>query len=212
MAQLYKNFAPTGLDSSGLGLDDRQEWIVCPCSRTRDSGALAESNFANALEILGGESDTVEVHRFGHWGPGWFEVILVDPAREREVDEIEGALSDYPVLNDNDLSEREYEGALESWDGWACRDFIKVLGETYELAEHTRDWLDELPNHLLWSMHMDYSPYGYETGDDGPHFDFRYLDRVERDTFAGWLRELRKAAKKERDKVDPQTPAATVEP
>lgn len=211
MATLYKNFRPTGLDPSGLGLEDRQDWIVCPCTRNRDSGALDESNFAAALETLGGESDTVEVHRFGHWGPGWFWIILVDPAREREVDEIEGALASYPVLNDSDLCEREYEGALESWDSWACRNFVNALHGTFEFSEHTREWLAELPNHLLWHMHMDHSPYGYETGDDGAHFDFRYLDRVERSTFAGWLHALRKAARKARDTVN-QDSTETVRP
>lgn len=202
MANLYKDFRPTGLDPSGLGLDDRQNWIVCPVSRNRDSGPLAESNFAAALGLLGGESDTVEVHRFRHWGPGWFEIIIVDPARETEVDEIEGALADYPVLDDSDLSEREYAAALESWDSWACRDFVNALHSTFEFSEHTADWLVNLPEHLLWRMYMDHSPDGYGSSDDGAHFDFRYLDRVERGAFAGWLRALRTAARKARDTVN----------
>jgi hypothetical protein len=111
----YKDWSPTYNDTKGLGCDDRQDWLVLGVMRTRDSGPLDESNFASALKSLGGESDTIEVHRFGHWGPGWFEIILLHPSRERDGDEIEGALADYPVLDDSDHSEREQEAANETW-------------------------------------------------------------------------------------------------
>jgi hypothetical protein len=113
----YRQFQPTGFDSRGLGLPDRQEWLVLPCARSRDSDCLTESNFHSALKSLGGEGDDVEVHRFGHWGPGWFEIILVRPGSpaEREANDIEAALSDYPVLDDSDFSDREHEAATEVW-------------------------------------------------------------------------------------------------
>lgn len=113
MAQKYAEFRPTQFDCKGLNLGDRQDWVVVPHSRTRDSGPLAESNFAVALRELGGESETCEVHRFAHWGPGWFEIILVSPEREEEADALECA--DYPVLDDSDFSEREQEAANETW-------------------------------------------------------------------------------------------------
>lgn len=80
-------------------------------SRTRDSDALDESNFRTALAMLGGESDTVEVHRFGHWGPGWFEVILVAPGSEaqRLAEHIEDSLQEYPILDEHDYSNRSVE-------------------------------------------------------------------------------------------------------
>jgi len=107
--------------------EDHNNWFLAPVSRTRDSGPLDESNFESALEILGGESDTVEVHRFNHWGPGWYEIILVHPSREKEVEDLESSLEGYPVLNDTDLSRREYEAMQEDWDNWASRDFEKEL-------------------------------------------------------------------------------------
>ena len=114
--QRYKEFRPTGFDCKGLALDDRQEWFVLPCGRNRDSGCLDESNFACALKSLGGESDDVEVHRFGHWACGWFEIIIVRPesAAEKEARDIEAALADYVVLDESDFSEREYEAANET--------------------------------------------------------------------------------------------------
>lgn len=124
----YAQFRPTGFDCAGLGLDDRQDWLVAPVSQNRDSGCLALSNFAAALEILGGESETVEVHRFNHWANGWFEIILVSPERGAEIEEIESSLENYPVLNDFDFSRRENEEAENVWrDCYRERDRIEYI-------------------------------------------------------------------------------------
>lgn len=116
--QKYSDFRPTEFDSRGLGCEDRQAWLVLPCSRTRDSGCLEESNFHAALEILGGESDTVEVHRFGHWGPGWFELILVDPesTQAKDAEEIESTVADGLPLDDEDLCLRVSREANLIWE------------------------------------------------------------------------------------------------
>ena len=122
----YKDFTPTAFDRAGAFLPERQDWIVAPVGQTRDRGALAQSNFAAALEILGGESDTVEVHRFGHWGPGWFEIILVHPSRANEVEEIEDRLENYLILDEDDFSSREWEEACTTWEFYGLRDRIEV--------------------------------------------------------------------------------------
>jgi hypothetical protein len=111
----YGGHRPTGFDSH-LPLAGREDWLIVPVSRNRDSGMLDESNFEAALEILGGESDDVEVHRFGHWGPGWYEIIIVRPGSkaEKEAEEIEAALANYPVLNDEDHSQREYDATISN--------------------------------------------------------------------------------------------------
>lgn len=117
----YGNHRPTQFDHHLEILTDdgtsREDWLVAPVSRTRDSGCLDESNFACLLKELGGESDDVEVHRFGHWGPGWYEIILIRPGSKAQqaAEECESALADYPVLNDMDLSERETEAANDVW-------------------------------------------------------------------------------------------------
>jgi len=69
--------------------------------------------------MLGGEGEHVEVHRFGHWGPGWIEIILVDPGHYHTLwtaGEIVCSLADYPVLDEEDWSEREFEAAGETWE------------------------------------------------------------------------------------------------
>ena len=114
--QTYSEFRPTAFDPSGLDTN-RQNWLVSPVSRTRDSDILTESNFSSALESLGGESDTVEVHRLGHWGSGWFEIITIDPADVKRVSiasNLKSALADYPLLNDENFSRREYDAAIEA--------------------------------------------------------------------------------------------------
>ena len=115
--QTYNEYAPTGFDNKGAFLQDQQAWLVVPVIQTRDSGALDESNFSSALAALGGESETVEVRRFGHWGPGWFEIIIVNPESPaaKEAESIENALADYPVLDESDFSEREWNRAAEYW-------------------------------------------------------------------------------------------------
>lgn len=124
----YSDWRPTGLDAPGLALPERQDWLVLPVTQTRDSSALEQSNFAVALKELGGEGDSVEVHRFNHWGPGWFEIILVAPGSGEALiaEDIERALANYPVLDDMDYSERESERAAECWGAFSLRQRIET--------------------------------------------------------------------------------------
>jgi len=126
----YKDFAPTCFDSKGGFLPDRQDWFVAPVSRNRDDGEpLTESNFETCLEILGGESETIEVHRFDHWGPGWFEIILVHPSKENALEEIAASLKNYPVLDEEDYSQREYDAILEAWDYLPLSEKISTVSD-----------------------------------------------------------------------------------
>lgn len=86
--------------------------------RNRDSDDLTESNFACGLRAIGGESDTVVVVRERHWACGWIEWIAIhesDSAALEAANEIMEALSDYPVIDEADWSERETESANTVW-------------------------------------------------------------------------------------------------
>lgn len=123
--QRYAEFQPTGFDAKGLNArrmgsendEDRGDWLVCPVSQTRDSedDPLTASNWAAQLKALGGEGADVEIHRFGHWGPGWFEIVIVRPGSpaEAEAEGLAAALEDYPLLDEEDHSRREYEADIE---------------------------------------------------------------------------------------------------
>lgn len=122
---LYKDWAPTPFDHRGAflhGDEPRRNWIVVPVCRTRDTGPREDSNFETALKILGGEGDRVEVHRFGHWGPGWFEIILAHPRLVYQVEELQRSLEEYAFLDETDYSKREWEAAHEYWEGMGTRE------------------------------------------------------------------------------------------
>lgn len=102
--------------------DSREHWYVMPVYQDRDSKCRAQSNFESFLKELGGESETVEVHRFGHWGHGWYETIIVNPADEKAMEiayDCAGYLqNDSSVLDTEDLSRREMEDIDQSWDAY----------------------------------------------------------------------------------------------
>jgi len=125
----YSEFKPTAWDNHITFDEDREDWLVAPVGRNRDSDILDESNFEAALKQLGGESDTVEVHRFGHWACGWFEILLVDPKHGDALVEMQSSLEDYPLLDEEDHSQREYDAINEAWDQMALSDHIEYAVE-----------------------------------------------------------------------------------
>lgn len=118
--QKYSDYRPTGFDCKGLAADkhDISSFRVL-LGQNRDSGCLDRSNFNCALELLGGESDNVQVHRFGHWACGYFELLLISNNAPDDIKKSAGdiacSLADYPVLNTEDFSEMEMNEAGEIW-------------------------------------------------------------------------------------------------
>lgn len=157
--QTYSKYSPTGFDSSGAFLPDRQEWLVV-------SGPFAESNFAAALDLLGGEGEDVEVHRFGHWGPGWFEIVIVRPGSKSEEvgNDIEARLEDYPLLDDEDHSKREWEEFLSGWSDYGASDFRRAVCKNFEITEEE---LDDLDDDKLREFYCDRANEAYFSEDSG---------------------------------------------
>lgn len=84
----------------------------------RDSDCLSRSNFRSALAAIGGESETVTVVRESHWAVGWVEWIAIhqdDETALQTADEIACALTNYPMVDDEDFSALEDEEAQETW-------------------------------------------------------------------------------------------------
>jgi hypothetical protein len=124
MRTYAKRHAPSALDgpSNYVSWDREAEdsiaqWLVLPCGRNRDSECFDESNFAVAVKMLGGEGENVQIHRFGHWACGWYELIVVRPDTDQAkiAHGIEESLENYPLLDDDDFSEREQVAADETW-------------------------------------------------------------------------------------------------
>jgi hypothetical protein len=154
MATQYKDFAPTGFDYKGFCLHERQGWYVAPCTYTRDTGLLSLATWASQLEILVGTE--YEIHRLGHWGCGWFEIVLVHPDHLEVVEEIEAALAYYPVLDDELYSSMVHTAAEEYWENASIQDRIEILAENgvsifkarnqqlpVEVADAVRELVDE---------------------------------------------------------------------
>lgn len=184
----YKDFQPTGFDCKGLGLPDQQDWYVAPVSQTRDSGCIDQSNFAAALKILGGESETCEVHRFGHWGPGWYEIIIVSPERLAELEELESTLEDCCVLDDSDLSERENEDYQRAWASFGWKEFIDALKRTFQLEIETVYRLQDISENALLTWYESLVLSGdYYSESYGFRFDSAMRD-LSRADLAAWIR------------------------
>lgn len=99
--------------------------------QSRDSGCLEESNFACVLAALkalppfvysapdcDNEIESRQVIRESHWAVGWVEWIAIheaDTAALELCDRLRGEANDYPVLNEEDYSEREQAAADTTW-------------------------------------------------------------------------------------------------
>lgn len=144
--QTYSEYAPTQWDTEGAFLSDQGRWLVVPCGFNRDSGCLDESNFIQALDRLGGESETVELHRFGHWACGWFEIIIVNPdsPQANAAHEIESSLENYPILDESDCSEREYTRAGDYWESMGVRERAQWCADfNVSIFAARRDYMPE---------------------------------------------------------------------
>lgn len=205
--QTYAKFRPTGFDPAGAFLDDdRQDWLVLSVSQTRDSGPLDRSNFETAQKILADGRDDpedFEIHRFGHWGPGWFEIIIVQPgSRAAELaEEIESRMENYPVLDDEDFSRREWEEFESGWKDYGRRDLVRAIREEFEPSERLAELIEDAPADVTrkWWMSVSREPYfGESSGVCIPVW--RHVKEMTRDDLAALVKFIRKAAR--------ETPAA----
>lgn len=180
----FESFRPTPFDGH-IHIDDREHWYKMPVSQTRDSGPLDRSNFRSFLAGLGGEGEFVEVHRFGHWGPGWFEIILVDPAAEEILDkalDMARGLEDYPVLDEEDHSALEYDEFIESWDAWGRREFVEGIakglpdyaGEVFDCWGGDNDELVQ----ALYEIAADHVNWLYQSTETGVEINITGLVEV----------------------------------
>ena len=71
---------------------------------------LEECNFTVFLERLGGLSDTVQVHRVGFAGDGWYEFVAInasDTEAIKKAGEMFDQLKDYPILDEDRFTQAE---------------------------------------------------------------------------------------------------------
>jgi hypothetical protein len=94
------------------------EYYSAGVGRSRDSDCGEESNFDAMLKGLGGESETVQVVREGHFLCGWVEWIAIHESDEtalRAADAMKSSLEDYPILDEEDYCQREFDECERVW-------------------------------------------------------------------------------------------------
>jgi hypothetical protein len=127
-----------GLDSDHEHYDEMfSTWSLGDVIRTRDSSIAEESN-ADALEkILNDDypelSEDWTITRCNHWAVGWvehlsFRVFDADGKTPSKIFRVlcgvADKLANYPLLDEDDVSRREYEDTLENIES-AGRQFLK---------------------------------------------------------------------------------------
>lgn len=81
----------------------------------RDSDPLEESNYFTALKLYEAEGVEVREDRFNHWAVGWVDqlTVAITPASVRVLEELRERIENYPVLDDEDFSQREWDSDHE---------------------------------------------------------------------------------------------------
>jgi len=105
--------------SGGFGYSDSIPYITTPLGTHRDADAMMESNWdvitreMDKVNHFGtfSEYDSVIYHREGSCLVGWAEAVQVrkdDAVAIKAAMDIVNALANYPILDDDDFSEREW--------------------------------------------------------------------------------------------------------
>jgi hypothetical protein len=144
-------------------IPDTDNWAII-YTHHRDSGLLDQSNadqIANALEPFTDTDDPdVVFESHSHWAVGHVDGFSIRVYRNGEITESFTAyhdlcerLADYPILDEEDYSRREYEATLENItdSGWR-------LKPDYELPD---GWESE-----VYSWLSDHRPASVENKDD----------------------------------------------
>ncbi len=134
-----------------------------------DNSCMVErSNYKLFLEQFGDESGIFTIS--GAYGSAGIAISLkwlLDPENEdkaQEIIECLNALSDYPCIDDEDMSNMEYDAFLDALDDYGVRDFISACSEKFNLdisdydLEKTKNLIRELDSTL------DYPCYTIECG------------------------------------------------
>ena len=125
----YRDWKPSEFDISGLNAPDKQDWLVAPVILTRDSRCFEESNYCTLRKQLDDtNSEDWAAMEFGHWASGWFKIIVVRPGSKAAqiAQEAESKLEDYPILDEDDWSQRETDAVLDMWDNMSMRERIRL--------------------------------------------------------------------------------------
>jgi hypothetical protein len=147
----FDSFAYFGEDTLDGSIAD---WCIV-YTHNRDSGILAESNASviNREMLPFVESGDARPETHSHWAcgsvHGYALRVYKDSEQSDELTdafrkwcELQAQIDDYPVLDEEDWSNREYEATLEN-----LRFELRFMGSDETHAESVFDWLRQSPEH-----------------------------------------------------------------
>ena len=141
----WRKFESFGWNRVGE-LEDPENWTIV-YTHHRDSRLLDQSNAAAIEDAMRpfldeDDPDIIEEHH-GHWACGWIDGFAIRVFRDGKVTrafctymDLVGRLDDYPVLDEEDYSRREYEATLENFDS-----AVSGIRHEYELPD---GWTEEV--------------------------------------------------------------------
>lgn len=163
LAGNWRHFEDFGWDSDAQPADAENCAIVYLSHR--DADVLTESNAAAIKDALSeftgwmrdpidGASFDVEEQSHRHWAVGHVDGIVIrcigpDGKATRAfhvLHELACKLDTYPVLDDDDFSQRESDAADEAWSNYGASDFRSELSK---LAPHHAELFDAVPDDHL---------------------------------------------------------------
>jgi hypothetical protein len=123
-----------------------EDWAII-YTHNRDSGLLDQSNaqvIAQAMRPFADDDDPdVVFESHSHWAVGHVDGFSIRVFKDGEITpafcryhELANAIADYPILDEDDYSEREYDATLENIPIVAWR-----LKNDYELPD---DWIGQV--------------------------------------------------------------------
>jgi hypothetical protein len=122
-------------DFAYYGELDLSVWGFAPFGMHRDSDLLTQSNFAFVVrELRRVSGKSVEVMHTSHWAVGWYDHVMVRTTAPKTMEkllELYERHDNYPVLDEEDLWEREREqadGAYETWAKWDVGKLVEAAG------------------------------------------------------------------------------------
>lgn len=144
----WEKFESFGWSYWRSGIEDPENWGIF-YTHNRDSGLLDQSN-AEAIEKemeLFIENGTAHHESHNHWACGWingYSVRVVDENGNitdaaRKICELKMAMEEYPVLDESDYSEREYNETINNISNNAYRFVSQEILDNDDI-----DWVGDL--------------------------------------------------------------------
>jgi hypothetical protein len=176
------------------------EWIIAPVGTNRDAGFLTESNWDAQLKALAevdADGNDYQQFDFNHWACGWVALVLVRPDSEcaKRAEELAKRLDDYPLLDEDDFSEREWSAYAESWNsGDAQKDLVwRLKRSEWAHCVRTLELIGDGPSEVIRQWFEELNPSGCYYDESGSPAIYYTVQRLTSADLVALVRLLRKS-------------------